>query len=1845
MSVSWTVKNQGSYRSEANWVDRIYISSDQSWDDSDTYVYGVSIDEQTPLEANNGNDSTYSIKNKVITIPTTMTGERYLLFITDATGNPRDLIGNQSESNETNNTYAVPIEIEAPDLTVKEAGRPNPGTTTWTATWGEEIPVFWTVENTSDAAAPANWYDRVYISSDDKLNGDTLLYSEFIDTHTPLAGLASYNINNKLITIPKYDSYIRGNQYLLFVTDANQDQGETNEAKGLLETNNVKPVPIFIAAPDLVVESVTAVPSTSAQFGQTIDVTYFVSNAGDPGSSTVASRWTDRIWLSKGSTLDSPRIELTSVSVERDTPLNSGTSYSKTVTVPLPLNPQFSNGTYYIWVETDTSYNQVEFNENNNKFSQPINLTLPTIPDLQVTSVVTPFEGLSGQKLEIVWTIYNGGDKDATGVWHDNVYLSKDGSIGNGDFYASFSFEGTIQAGKPIERRQFIDLPIDLEGDRWVVVKTDAGGDVYEHGQESNNTRISSNPIDIRKSDFPNLKVSSVTARTDSAFSGQKITIDWVVENTGTGSTSAPIWYDAVFLSLNGQETYLGQTSNFSYLDKYGSGIHSYNNSLEVTLPDNIEGNNYYFVVKTDYYDNVYEYQNEDDNFRSTESPTNIELTPPPDLQPTVNEHSPVFSGQRMTLNWTVVNNGPGKTSQHSWYDEVYMSADPYLGNGDEEYFLGSRYHYGDLDVYDANSTNGATSSYTTSLDVTLPIGVSGNFYFIVRTDAGNQVLEFAGDANNIVAQPTPTTVNLTPPPDLEVELVDVPTQALASHALTIDYRVTNNGSTATPNYSWVDAFYLSEDANFNSSTDRLLGEIRHHGSLDIDEPNKWYDGSATFTLPDGLSGTFHVFVVTDQHNDVFELNNHNNVNNYDNVGNNVGVVTVSSRPADLVVSAIDVPTTLEAGIASRIKWTVANTGTGDTAVRAWTDKIIASGDPNLGNDDDVVLGSFYHSDTLSLIDGTYRSGLLNPGDFYERNELVTIPFTMSGQYHLFVVTDANAQVYEANALGNNYKSQLITVNRDTPDLQVTGVNATPSVSSTDKLAVNWTVKNFGIGRTNAYSWYDSVYLSTDTQLNFQQDIYLGQVFHSGALDQFGSYDGSGTFNLPIDLKGNYHVIVRTDNSANSEYNDRVLEGSLENNNDKATNNTTAITLGEVPNLVVESVDAPIDAISSQLFNLTWTVRNDGAATGYKRWYDAIYLSRDQNFDRSSDIYLDYRYRVGGLAAGETYTQQNQLFKIPSGLSGPFYVFVVADGGNEVYERGGEGNTVGNNLNYDRNSVQVSLPNPTDLSVGTITVPVNAVPGLDATISYTINNLGPNAAQGIWYDSIYLSADDKWDINDTFFGRSQAPVSYVAAPGNDYSYYDNSITAPLPGVVPGDYHVIVKSDIRNAIVENDENNNIGGSLDKVSIDVESLQLDVSKTGTLFQGQSVYYKIDVDRAFYQTRLDLTATKGIYVDVVAGIDIATGQAFWELTSIDPTTGVEPTNPLQGFLPPNITKPEGDGFVSYSVKPKSSVENGAVIDAQARIIFDINEPIDTPAIFNTIDKSKPTSTVSALPSATNDTSFSVSWSGSDNTDGSALAGFTIYVSDNGGAFVPWLENTTLTEATFTGNAGQSYAFYSRARDNAGNTEDAPQSVQTSITINDDTDDVLPMTRIGIPGRDILIGRNGNDILNGRKGNDLLIGGALNDTLIGGTGRDTLDGGTGDDTLLGGSGNDTLIGGFGNDVLTGGAGADIFVLNNPNTGVDSITDFSVVDDTLRVSAAGFGGALAVGEAITSSQFLIGSGAVAATNSSQRFIYNTTTGALFFDADGNQTAFGVVQVAMLSNKPTIGTSDIFVTT
>ncbi len=152
--------------------------------------------------------------------------------------------------------------------------------------------------------------------------------------------------------------------------------------------------------------------------------------------------------------------------------------------------------------------------------------------------------------------------------------------------------------------------------------------------------------------------------------------------------------------------------------------------------------------------------------------------------------------------------------------------------------------------------------------------------------------------------------------------------------------------------------------------------------------------------------------------------------------------------------------------------------------------------------------------------------------------------------------------------------------------------------------------------------------------------------------------------------------------------------------------------------------------------------------------------------------------------------------------------------------------------------------------------------------------------------------------------------------------------------------------------------------------------------------------------------------------------------------------------GFLPPDVNSPEGEGFVTYTMKPKATVAASTIINAQATVVFDQNAPISTLSISNGLDPVAPTSSVNPL-SATTTPTFTVTRSGQDDTGGSGIASFDVYVSDNDGTFQPLVTNTTATSATFTGQVGHSYAFFSVAVDNVGNVEPLPASAQASTTV----------------------------------------------------------------------------------------------------------------------------------------------------------------------------------------------------
>lgn len=168
----------------------------------------------------------------------------------------------------------------------------------------------------------------------------------------------------------------------------------------------------------------------------------------------------------------------------------------------------------------------------------------------------------------------------------------------------------------------------------------------------------------------------------------------------------------------------------------------------------------------------------------------------------------------------------------------------------------------------------------------------------------------------------------------------------------------------------------------------------------------------------------------------------------------------------------------------------------------------------------------------------------------------------------------------------------------------------------------------------------------------------------------------------------------------------------------------------------------------------------------------------------------------------------------------------------------------------------------------------------------------------------------------------------------------------------------------------------------------------------------------------------------------------------------------------------------------------------------------------------------------------------------------------------------------------------------------------------------------------------RNVENVSSGN-GSDRLTGNALGNNLTAGGGNDTLSGAAGNDTLIGGSGNDALTGGAGNDVMTGGSGVDSFIFDAALGGsnIDQISDFNVVDDTIRLASVRF--PMLLTGPVGAAAFTANLTGVALDNT-DRIIYETDTGKLFFDLDGTGISAGVHFATLAANLALTG-ADFFV--
>ncbi|WP_442581881.1 hypothetical protein ACSBOB_07855 [Mesorhizobium sp. ASY16-5R] len=128
----------------------------------------------------------------------------------------------------------------------------------------------------------------------------------------------------------------------------------------------------------------------------------------------------------------------------------------------------------------------------------------------------------------------------------------------------------------------------------------------------------------------------------------------------------------------------------------------------------------------------------------------------------------------------------------------------------------------------------------------------------------------------------------------------------------------------------------------------------------------------------------------------------------------------------------------------------------------------------------------------------------------------------------------------------------------------------------------------------------------------------------------------------------------------------------------------------------------------------------------------------------------------------------------------------------------------------------------------------------------------------------------------------------------------------------------------------------------------------------------------------------------------------------------------------------------------------------------------------------------------------------------------------------------------------------------------------------------------------------------------------------------------------LRGNAGKNVLDGKGGSDTLNGGSGMDYFVFSSalgPDN-VDTIVNYSVAADTIRLENAIF-------TALTTTGVLAAAAfrdtATGPKDADDRIVYNSTTGYLYYDADGSGSAFGNVKFALLAGAPTLTAAEFVV--
>lgn len=889
----------------------------------------------------------------------------------------------------------------------------------------------------------------------------------------------------------------------------------------------------------------------------------------------------------------------------------------------------------------------------------------------------------------------------------------------------------------------------------------------------------SSPVMTLRVNPLPDLHVSAVTTSTPVA--SQTMTVTWTVSNDGEGSTPpGQSWNDRIWLVRDAdvrefnynQDINLATVANLQVLNPG----ESYTNTATVTLPEGIMGNYYLFVIANqhDAYDidfepaggsapnpytpsltgNPYPYLNGFCHSRDMEEVVSSEygngfghfhgmdnffyvvlniLPPPsPDLAVSSVAHpANTFSGSTIPLSWTVTNQGEA-AAMGPWYDVVYLTSDTMLSTVDA-WRVGTYRHNGNLLI---------DSSYTNSVQVTIPIDYMGDYRFFIITDNNDEVYEGLFNENNIGVSEHPLTVTLTPPADLIVTSVVMSDSVDVNATCNIVWTVKNNGSSPTYGNHWYDSFYINRDSVFNKNTARVLRKIGRSGTLAADSS---YTREIAVGIPTDLEGgLWYLFVNTDDMESIFE---------YTYEDNNVMARPFTVLLPDMEVTDIQVPDTVDPNVVTRVTWTVRNNGPGNVVGRHFTDRILYNGE------------QVYTANVTNIN--------IAAGDSMVRSANVQLPCTQ-GDATLSAVTDVTENVLESD---ENNNTLSVPLNILTPDLTVTGVSLSDELWSGTPVAVTYTlVNNSDMPVSGTVT--DRIYFSQQA-VDYADGDLAGAHTHALTLAPGESETFTFTVNVPNGISGQYYCHV------NGNATGSVCETNPDNNfgHSAAVN----VQLSPWPDIVVTNVmvEGPVNLGGT--FPLEYTIANQGTAPlNYAGANTKFYYSTSATQYDSNHLLLTQMDYLNIPVGGEETFTANLTLPVNEAPH-LYYIHVVADATDLIYEHTGESNNTAVSNGFLAAVYQL------DLMAVEIDGPDEVEWGQTATYRLHVrNNSAVPTLAHQWKDAMYVSADQVLQDIDHLVQLINHQTTLNA--GDDYWV---NFTVTIPYGTPATAYLLGFADFNN----------------------------------------------------------------------------------------------------------------------------------------------------------------------------------------------------------------------------------------------------------------------------------------------------------------------------------------------------------------------------------------------------------------------------------------------------------------